>query len=143
MTWTVHKPGFNATPEQLTDQITRFYQVHPESKNLLVIDVWQRVEGRAKPVKDKSAEAWQNPHWYLNGEWWMQVSERQQFGFVEGYLWCMKTQVSSTAESYPRSTNSYRQQIDGFIKANPRLANEAVADTLRRFRERVQTVAPK
>jgi len=144
MTWTAHKPGFNATPEQLIDKITRFYRVHPELADLPVIDVWQRVEDQSRPAKEKdeSAEAWKNPHWYLNGGWWMQISERRQFGFVEGYRWCLRTQVTAGADSYSHSSISYQRRIDAFVRANPKLGNEAVAVTLRRFRDKVKALAP-
>jgi hypothetical protein len=145
MTWDAHKAGFNATPGQLIDRITNFYRTHPESADLTVIDVWQRVENRSKPIKDKSpsAETWKNAHWYLNGDWWMQTSKRQQFGFVEGYLWCLRTQTQTSAESYSQSAISYQRKIDAFVRANPKLGNEAIATTLRRFRDRVQTAGPR
>jgi hypothetical protein len=145
MTWTAHKPGFSATPEQMTEKITRFYQAHPEAADLSVIDIWQRVEDHSNPVKEKdeSAETWKNPHWYLNGEWWMQISEREQLGFVEGYLWCLRTQVREDGESYSHPAISYQQKIDAFVKANPKLGNEAVAVTLRRFRDKATIAAPK
>lgn len=145
MTWTAHKPGFSATPEQMTEKITAFYQTHPETMTLSVIDIWERVEDHSKPVKEKaeSAETWKNPHWYLNGEWWMQISEREQLGFVEGYLWCLRTQVRENGESYSHPAISYQQKIDAFVKANPKLGNEAVAVTLRRFRDKATIAAPK
>ena len=145
MTWTAHKTGFNATPEQLSEKIARFYRAHPESADLSVIEIWQRVDDQSKPVKDKdeSAETWKNAHWYLNGEWWMQISEGQQIGFVEGYLWCLRTQVPSVSESYSRSANSYQRRIGAFVRANPKLSKEAVSVTLRRFRDKTEVAAPK
>jgi hypothetical protein len=145
MTWAAHKSGFSATPGQLIDKITRFYRAHPKSADLPITEVWQRVEGHSNPVKDKdeAAETWKNPHWYLNGGWWMQISERQQLGFVEGYLWCIRSQVKAGAENYPHSATSYQRKIDTFVRANPKLSNEAVADTLRRFQDRVQTAVPE
>jgi hypothetical protein len=54
LTWTAHKKGFNATPEQIMDKIDRYYKTHPESARLNVIDVWQKVidypkAGKARP----------------------------------------------------------------------------------------------
>jgi hypothetical protein len=80
-------------------------------------------------------EKWGNAHWYLNGDWWAQISEDQQQGFIEGYLWCLRTQVPTAADRYSEIPNAYRRKIDAFVKAHPKLGNEAVADTLRRYRD--------
>ena len=146
LTWTAHKNGFNATPEQIMDKIDKFYKSHPGSANLKVIDVWQKVVDHPKASKDvdnSNPEVWKNAHWYLNGDWWGQVYEPEQLGFVEGYLWCLRTQVTAPTESYSRSASSYRRKIDAFVRANPKLGNEAVAVTLHRFRDQGVVAAPK
>ncbi len=105
--------------------------------SLSVIDVWQKVADQPEAGnsgKDQG-ETWKNAHWYLNGDWWAQVSEAQQLGFVEGYLWCLKTQVSAPTDSYSKPPETYRRKIDAFVRANPKLGHEAVAVTLRRFRD--------
>jgi len=137
LTWTVHKKGFNGTPEQLEDKITKFYKLHPEAASLSVVDVWEKVaeQPKASKVEEDQGEVWKNAHWYLNGEWWRQVSEAEQLGFLEGYLWCLRTQVPASTERYSKSASSYRQRIDTFVRANPKLAKEAVATTLHRFRD--------
>jgi hypothetical protein len=43
MTWDAHKNGYNATPEQLGDKITKFYQTHPGENGLGILEVWRRV----------------------------------------------------------------------------------------------------
>src|SRR5271165_3863518 len=137
MTWTVHEKGFNATPEQLTDRISKFYASHPEAAGLSVIDVWRKLDDRPQPSTgtEGQGETWKNAHWYLNGDWWAQISEDQQLGFVEGYLWCLRTQVPPPTDGYSASPNTYRRKIDAFVKANPKLGKEAVAVTLRRYRD--------
>jgi len=143
LTWTAHKKGFSETPEQIMDKIDKFYKSHPGSARLSVIDVWQKVANQPKASKATSdtGETWTNAHWYLNGDWWCQAYEPEQLGFVEGYLWCQKTEVTAPAESYSGSASSYRRKIDAFVRANPKLSKEAVAVTLHRFRDR-DGVAP-
>jgi len=51
LTWTAHEKGFNATPEQLADKISKFYKTHPESASLTVVEVWQRVAPQPKTAK--------------------------------------------------------------------------------------------
>jgi hypothetical protein len=137
MTWTAHKKGFNATPEQLTDRVSKFYASHPEAVTLSVIDVWRKLDDRPQPSTGTEGQGgtWKNAHWYLNGDWWAQISEDQQLGFVEGYLWCLRTQVLPPTDSYSASPDTYRRKIDAFVKANPKLGKEAVAVTLRRYRD--------
>ena len=145
LTWTAHKKGFNATPEQLANKITKFYELHPESISSSVINVWQKVADQPKASnggKDEG-EVWKNAHWYLNGDWWAQISEDQQLGFVEGYLWCLKTQVPTPTDSYSKPPDAYRRKIDAFVKANPKLGNEAVAVTLHRYRDRDAATSPQ
>jgi hypothetical protein len=145
MTWTAHKKGFNATPEQIMDKIDKYYKTHPGSASLSVIDVWQKVIDHPKVsnATPDPGETWSNAHWYLNGEWWRQGSEDEQLGFVEGYLWCLRTQVPASIESYSRSANYYRRKIDAFVSAHPKLGHEAIAATLHRFRDKDVVTAPK
>jgi hypothetical protein len=83
----------------------------------------------------KGGETWKNAHWYLNGDWWAQEAQTEQLGFVEGYLWCMRTQVEGPHASYSKSDDFYREKINAFVTANPKLGNEAVAKTLARFKD--------
>jgi len=141
MTWTVHKRGFNQTPEQLMSRITKYYATHRAAAGLNVIEVWQKLNSESKsyPNADGEGEVWKNAHWYLNGDWWMQSREDQQLGFVEGYLWCMKTQASASTDSYSESPRAYWRKINAFVNAHPKMGTESVAVTLQRFRDQGTT----
>ena len=146
MTWTALKKGFSETPEQIMVKIDNFYKMHPGSATLNVIDVWEKVVDHPKPSKDadkSNLEVWKNAHWYLDGDFWFQMNEDEQLGFLEGYLWCLKTQVPDSTEIYSKSASSYRRKIDAFVKANPKLDKEAIAVTLHRFRDQDVVAAPK
>ena len=144
MTWEAHKSGFNSTPEQVADRITRYYRSHRSPSDLDVSEVWQRVAGQlnGQPRKTSGGEDWKNPHWYLNGDWWGQIDEDEELGYVEGYLWCTRTQVPTPHDSCSKSSAIYRNKIDAFVRANPKLGNEAVADILRRFRDKSGVAKP-
>ena len=134
MTWEAHKKGYSATPEQLGDKITKFYEADLGANRLSVLEAWQRVSSSEKQAPaPRGGETWTNPHWYLNGGWWAQEAETEQLGFVEGYLWCMRTQVEKPHARYSKSNSFYREKINAFVTANPKLGNEAVAKTLARF----------
>jgi hypothetical protein len=122
------------------DRIDRFYKSHPGSVSLNVIDVWQKVRDEPESSRGSKGqeEIWKNAHWYLNGEWWSQVSEAQQLGFLEGYLWCVRAQVPTTTEVYSGSASSYRRKVDAFVKENPKQGKESVAITLRRYKDKTE-----
>jgi hypothetical protein len=140
LTWTAHEKGFNATPEQLVDKIDKFYKGHPESANLDVVEVWKKLWDKTPPsaVVTQSGETWNNPHWYLDGFWWIEETTDQKQGFVKGYLWCMKAHVLSPTETYSKSASSYVDNIDAFTKANAntKTDREKVASILRRYRDK-------
>ena len=145
MTWTVHKKGFSQTPEQLMERISKYYKTHRDAAGLSVVEVWIKLDAQGQfdmGPDDKGGEIWKNAHWYLNGEWWTQSSEDQQLGFVEGYLWCMKTQAPASTDSYSASPKTYQQKINAFVNAHPKLGNESVAVTLRRFRDQERVPSP-
>jgi hypothetical protein len=138
LTWTAREAGFNAAPGQVADKISRFYRSHPEARSLTVADVWRRVEGpvRADKKPDAKGETWQNPHWYLNGDWWGSVSQTEDAGYLEGYLWCIDNRASPKDESYSQSVAFYQKRIDAYIDAHSKSGGEAVANILRRYRDK-------
>jgi hypothetical protein len=144
MTWTAHQKGFNATPEQLMDRISKFYKSHPEEIDLSIVEAWQKVEDAPKAMSgaDGQGETWKNPHWYLNGDWWGQLGETEQLGFVDGYLWCLRTQIQAPIETYSLRASSYRRRISAFVMAHPKLGKEPVAVTLRRYKDHDAGTAP-
>lgn len=136
MTWEAHKKGYSATPEQLGKKITKLYESDPGTKSLSVLDAWQRVSPTEKEAPaPKGGETWTNPHWYLNGDWWAQEAQTEQTGFVEGYLWCVQTQVEGPHASYSKPASFYREKINAYVTAHPKLGKEAVAVTLARFKD--------
>jgi len=147
LTWTAHKKGFNATPEQLVDKITRFYEEHPESANLSVIEVWKKLGNKTPPsaASAQPGETWTNAHWYLDGFWWIEDSFEQKQGFVEGYLWCMRAQVTNPSETYSKPVRFYVERIDAFTRANgeSKANREKVALILRRYKDKKPAVTPK
>jgi hypothetical protein len=137
LTWEAKEKGFNATPEELTGRITKFYRMHPKSANAPVIDVWQQIanESASSGSTDTQGETWTNAHWYLNGLWWRQESDPERLGFLEGYLWCMSARVHSDTDTYSKSPPSYKVKIDAYVKDNPKSDDEAIAVILSQFRD--------
>jgi hypothetical protein len=136
MTWEAHKKGYSATPEQLGGKITKLYETDPGTKNLSILEAWRQVSAAEKQAPaPKGGETWNNPHWYLNGDWWTQEAQTEQTGFVEGYLWCVRTQVKGPHGSYSKPDSYYWEKVNTYVTANPKLGKEAVATTLARFKD--------
>lgn len=147
LTWTAHKhiwtesqKKFSVTWVQLNDMIGKFYTDHPESMDIPVVDVWKKIMENLSPNRVPSAEraeTWENPHWYLDGFWWMENSVELRHGFVDGYLWCLTTEIPDSRETYSKSVDFYVQKIDAFTKANAnsKLNREKVANILRRYKD--------
>ena len=140
LTWTAHKKGFNATPEQLVHKITKFYKEHPESDDVSIVDVWKKLSAKTPPsaAAAQPGETWKNAHWYLDGFWWLDETPDQKQGFVEGYLWCMRTQVTAPSETYSKSVSFYVEKIDAFARANAdsKADREKVASILRHYKDK-------
>lgn len=155
LTWTAHKQiwsrnqrGFGGTWSQLNDAIGKFYKDHPELHDLGVVDVWKKVieqSSRKAVPNSENAETWKNPHWYMDGFWWLDETPDQKQGFVEGYLWCMRTQVPAPSETYSKPVSFYVDKIDAFTRANAdsKANREKVALILRRYKDKEPATAPK
>jgi hypothetical protein len=138
--WPKNQRGFGGTWLQMNNAITRFYAGHPGSQKLSVFEVWKRVivQSHQKPTaKSKYAETWNNPHWYLDGFWWLDAAPDERQGFVEGYLWCMRTHVPGSQDTYSKSADYYVEKIDVFTRANShsKADREKIASILRRYRD--------
>jgi len=138
LTWVAQENGFNGTAEQLQGKITAYYQKHPEQQSMLVTEVWREVWSKltknTKASKHPSGgETWNNPHWYLDGNWWGQGSVDEEKAFIEGFLWCMRAHVKDGAESYPQSDEHYFNKVDQYIRNHPEAGDKPVAVILARF----------
>jgi hypothetical protein len=128
--------------DNLEEQIEQYYDVHPSSRNLPVSTVWQKVAIQGPPATPRPAggEVYTNPHGYYDGEFWRTGSESSNRGFLEGYLWCIRTCVKEPTEAYSRSIDYYFDKIWNYVQAYPKAAqNETIADILFRFRDRPKT----
>ena len=78
----------------------------------------------------------EGPHGYYDGTWYKGASDEKRLGYLEAYLWCMRTYGKQPAAAYPRSLEFYGQRIEEYIDTH-KAYNEPVADILARFRSRL------
>ena len=55
-------------------------------------------------------------------------------GFIEGYLWSMRSRVKDGAGNYPLPNSHYFSKVDQYIRNHPDSGNKPVAVILTRFR---------
>ena len=141
LTWVAHEDGFNGTADELQGKITGYYKKHPDQQSMLVTEVWQEVwskltkntKASKQPSDGDDGETWNNPHWYLDGNWWGQGSIDKEKGFIEGFLWCMGSHVKDGAERYPQSDGYYFKKVDQYIRNHPEASDKPVAVILAQF----------
>jgi len=140
LTSVAHARWLTFTVQGLDAKIGEYYKSHPSDVGENVADVWRKIQSESQPSKGlPGAEVWKNPHGYLDGFWWRQGSESENRGFLEGYLWCVRTCVKQRTDTYSQSLEYYADKISGYVRAHPKAEHEAVATILLRFRDRSRT----
>jgi hypothetical protein len=136
--WDAHVPTSYNVPEDAFDEITKYYDAHPAEKRLAVVDVSKKVAARKRVPKPlKGGEVYNNPHGFFDGSWYQRESESERFGFLEGYIGCLRTYVKGSAEGYPKPIHYYDDKIWDYVDTHGlKAAQEPVAYILARFRER-------
>jgi hypothetical protein len=134
-----HKTWVSRSIEWAIPKITEYYRANAASSGVPVVEVWRAVLSSVPPeTPRKGGEVFTNPHGYYDGEYWRESSESQKVGFLEGYLWCLRTQVEAPSETYSRPVSYYIKKIDAYVndfKAHPGIFNQSIASTLSHFRD--------
>ena len=134
--WTMHDNSFNTTPEQVTTKITKHYETRTSAPNESVIDAWKKIS-ISKHVAT-GGETWSNPHWYLNGVWWLGEREPGQLGYVEGYLSCTH-HFLRVSERYSQPAQFYADHINAYLKLHKSVGKTSVAIILQRFADKKES----
>lgn len=142
LTWGAHvTPDFFGAHGGLTGDVsdrdvTQYYNDHPADRKLSVVEVWRRIGPQHLKRPTPGGEIYANPHGFLDGTFYRQVSEAKRFGFLEGYIGCLRSYVKDSDEIYSLPIHEYDDKIWDYISAHPTAYNQAIADILRRFRDR-------
>jgi len=142
LTWTAHvgkgfygtSTGMNA--DAFTRKVSDYYRAHPSHITVPVISVWRKLGpeiGKATP-QTEGGEVYKTPHGFLDDGWYKSSSEAERFGFLEGYLGCLRTYVKD--QEYSRPVHEYDDKIWDYYASHPKSYHEAIADVLFRFRDR-------
>jgi hypothetical protein len=135
--WTAHTK-LPRDIDNLEEKIGQYYKTHPNDRNVAVSTIWQKVSTQGPPATPRptGGEVYTNPHGFHDGFWWRQGPESENRGFLEGYLWCMRTCVNQPSETYSQPISYYFDKIWDYIFAHPKAEHDAVANILARFRDR-------
>ena len=134
--WDAHVPSSYTLPENYFDKITEYYEAHPRERALAVVDVAKRVAARVQSPKPlKGGEVYTNPHGFFDGSWYQQTAESERFGFLEGYIGCLRTYIKGEGESYPKPIHYYDDKIWDYVDSHGADVSQVpVANILQRFR---------
>jgi len=122
-------------------RITEYYKQKPQSVTKLVTSVLFDVRSEHPPQPRKGGEVWIGKHGIFNGEYWGEMHASEATLFVEGYLACYRTHLSSRPEHFSQSASIYADKISDWYFAgaadhhaiNAERANIPIADVLHRF----------
>jgi hypothetical protein len=144
LSWTAHvgKEFFGSsgdvTDKAFDEEVSKYYRQHPEERAVAVIEVWRKVARQMEKDTPQTpgGEVYTNPHGFLNGLWYRGSSQSEGFGFLEGYLGCLRNYVSRPTASYSRSVSYYDDKLRNYIAADPKADDEAIANIFYRFRDK-------
>ena len=131
-------PSSYKLPEDAFDEITKYYDAHPGERALAVVEVSNRVAVHVRvPKAPKGGEVYNNPHGFLNGSWYQRGAESERFGFLEGYIGCLRTYIKGSEESYPKPIHYYDDKIWDYVDTHGiEASQEPAAHILSRFRDK-------
>lgn len=119
------------------EKIAEYYSRNPRDRALLVPDVWRRVVIESPPPRPSpGTEIWDGRHGYYLGRWYKTGLRLERLGYLEGYLWCLRTYGKQPAAAYPSPLEFYDERIIDDIDAR-NAWHEPIADILARFRASV------
>jgi len=135
--WDAHVPSSYRVPEE---EISRYYQTHPGDRGLAVVEVSKKLAPHIRIQKPpEGAEDYTNRHGFFDGSWYRLGSESERFGFLEGYIGCLRTYVKGGVASYPKPIHYYDDKIWDYVDTQGlKGSQEAVADILSRFRSKTK-----
>jgi len=124
-------------------KITEYYKAHPTCETTPVPEVWHKViSATPRDGPSKDGEVFTNPHGYYDGQYWREGDDSEHEGFLEGYLFCLRTAAKSPTEIYSQPLSYYVEKINAYLKAHPDGDHEAIAAILSRFRDKPKPKKP-
>jgi len=134
LTAVAHERWVSRSIEWAIPKITDYYKTHTADNGVPVVEVWRKVlSGAPAETPRKGGEVRTNPHGYYDGLYWRGSSESEQRGFLEGYLWCLRTRVQSRSNTYSQSVDYYKERVNTYVQKHPKSDDEAIAAILSRF----------
>jgi hypothetical protein len=119
-------------------EVTDYYLRNPGAGTIPVIEVWRKV-GRqiaSQTPYTPGGEVDSSP--FGDGLWYRGASFSERLGYLEGYIGCVRNYVRQPSESYSHPIEYYDDHVWDYVAARPEADQEAIADILRRFRDKAK-----
>lgn len=120
----------NTFPESWDDyaaRISKYYDSHPQQLARPVTSVLFDVRSKHPPKPLEGGEVWTEKHWFFNGGYWGEMRRYDQIAFVDGYVSCYRTHLSSHPMRFSKPSSVYAAQISRWFDAEPSKTSKLVA----------------
>jgi hypothetical protein len=130
----------DATNVEFLKAMNDFYTTHTDQNPTEVPELVIRLSRTLKSSVHHlpGAEVWNEPHGYLDGQYWNESTEKERLGFLEGYIKCYqdyarrpRVRFSCTAAEYSGLLTRYFENPS----ASADHTDEKIAHVLHRFGE--------
>ena len=139
LTWVAKQRWIAGSIEYAVLKINEYYKTHPAARALPVVDVWRKVLSKTPPDPPREGgEVYTNAHGYYDGQYWREGSHAENIGFLEGYLWCLRTRLQPPTETYSRLVSYYAKRIDEYLKKHPKADDLSIASILAHFKDKAE-----
>jgi hypothetical protein len=119
------------------ETVSEYYRRDQRRLAILVPDAWRQALAESPPPPPlPGGEVYEGPHGYYLGHWYRGGSYEERVGYLEAYLWCLRTYGKQPGAAYPRSLDYYDERIWNHIETQ-KAYEEPVAEILARFRSAV------
>jgi hypothetical protein len=125
------------TANHYVQAVEGFYREHSDQRATPVSSVLKQINrtGKPRPIP-KGGEEWKERHGYYDGLWWRGSSPSEQLGYIEGYLSCYSTEVTTSARRFSKAFPEYVKLLNTYMKEHLHSDEEKVANILGRFADR-------
>jgi len=135
-----HKVRSDATNVEFRKAVNDFYTTHTDQNSTdvpeLVIRLLRTLKSSVHQLP--GGEVWNEPHGFLDGQYWNESTENERTGFLEGYIKCYENYTRRPRVRFSRTASEYSELLTRYFE-NPGAdhTDEKIAHVLHRFGDKL------